>query len=324
MKEIDLYALLNRSRLRIPEADAFAGQRIVVTGAGGSIGSAIVRRLAGKVEALWCLGHSESPIFKLKQEFDQFPNVQFAICDVGHHPGTFLRRIQPDTVIHAAAHKHVGLMESAPDQAFRNNTEATIRLAYAAYAAGVQRFVFISTDKAAKPTSVMGASKRLAEAWLLTRAPFASVCRFGNVAGSSGSLIEIVYERLKAGQNLELTNPGMYRWFITPEEAVDLALAASCRPGLYTLDMGKPVKIQDIMERMMVQLDMQQIIIYTRPGSGEKLDEDLLNPDETAVSFNAASDLIFVKNRLNLSRVDEALEAVRCGSMTLVEAANSL
>jgi FlaA1/EpsC-like NDP-sugar epimerase len=301
-----LLSLLGRERLSIPEAFGFNADRVLITGAGGSIGSAIARRLAGKVSFLGCIGHSEAPIFKLKQDLDQHPNVQFWVRDIGHEPEEFIKRLNPDLIIHAAAHKHVGLMEDSPEQAFLNNTQATIKLATAAYAGGVKKFVFISTDKAANPTSVMGASKRLAEAWCLSRAPYASVCRFGNVAGSSGSLIEIVHERLAAGKDLVLTHEEMTRYFITPDEAVDLVMAASCAPGLYTLDMGDPVKILDIMTRMANRAGRISRITISQPGSGEKLEETLFNRGEVStVCENSA--LLKVKTVIDARKVAQAL-----------------
>lgn len=324
MQNLDLLGLLGREALQIPEISNFEGQRVVVTGAGGSIGSAIVKRLAGKIDFVGMIGHSEAPIFKLNLELAGCQGIDFEICDATTHPHEWLEKWQPDVVIHAAAHKHVGLMEHSPQAAFMNNTAGTMRIAGASFAAGVKRFVFISTDKAARPTSVMGASKRLAEAWCLTRAPFASVCRFGNVAGSSGSLIEIVRDKILAGQDLSLTSEDMQRYFITPDEAVDLALASSIRPGLYTLDMGKQIRIRDIMERMMAQMGKTVGINVTNPVSGEKLDEDMFNPGETPYSKNSASDLIYVQADLNTRMVALAYAGVLSGKMTLVEAANSL
>lgn len=324
MRDLDLLALLGREALKIPEAQAFTGCRVVVTGAGGSIGSAIVKRLAGQVSFVGMIGHSEAPIFKLNLDLAGRQGIDFEICDAGRDPEKWLDRWQPDVIIHAAAHKHVGLMERSTSAAFMNNTCNTMRIAGAAFAAGVKRFVFISTDKAARPTTVMGASKRLAEAWCLTRAPFASVCRFGNVAGSSGSLIELVQNKIRAGQDLTLTDEGMKRYFITPDEAVDLALAASIKPGLYTLDMGKPIAIRDIMDRMMTQMGKRVGINVTNPVSGEKTDEDLFNPGETPYSKNPASDLIYVQTDLSTRLVGLAYAGVLSGKMSLVEAANSL
>lgn len=327
MRNLDLLKILGRDALRIPEADDFSGKRIVITGAGGSIGSAIARRLVGQVSFLGLIGHSEAPIFKLRNELGLGPDRQYAVRDAGYKPEQWLCAWQPDTVIHCAAHKHVGLMEDSPQSAFQNNTENTIRIAREAQKWGVKRFVFISTDKAVQPTSVMGASKRLAEAWLLTHQPrFASICRFGNVIGSSDSLVQIIEATLRERRPLTLTSEGMKRYFITPEEAANLALAAACRPGMVTLDMGSAIPIRTIMERMMEQMGVSVPIVVTSPGSGEKEDENLFNPEETlwTAAWTHATDLLRVQSELQIEAVDLALHHVRTGTQTLVEAANSL
>lgn len=329
--EINLLNLLEREPLRLPDRDFPSTiKRVVVTGAGGSIGSAIVKRLLGTVEFIGLVGHSEAPIFRLQQDIaDNLGETQVdtRIVSVGNHPEQWIDTWEPDLIIHAAAHKHVGLMASQPEAALSNNTMNTITLANAAYAMGVPKFVFISTDKAADPTTVMGASKRLAEAYLLSRAPYASVCRFGNVIGSSGSVVEIFYERLSKGQPVNLTSPGMKRYFITPDEAVSLTLASVLEPGLYSLDMGPQVLISDIIDRLGKQLGVIPQVNITNPVAGEKEDEQLFNEGEKAErifwDFHP-TDLLSISTNLNPYRVNKVLAAIQAGKLDIIDGARGL
>jgi FlaA1/EpsC-like NDP-sugar epimerase len=321
--ELNLLDLLNRPRLHIPEAAHFHGRRVAITGAGGSIGSALAERLVGQVEFLGLLNIAEAPLFKLKQRLGG-QAVGFRVCDVGRNPGEWLSEWGIDTVLHAAAHKHVGLMESQPDEAFRNNTQTTMRLATAAESVGA-RMVLISTDKAANPTCVMGASKRLAEAWLLTHHENFGVCRFGNVIGSSGSVVEIVHDNLLAGDPVTLTSTDMKRFFITPNEAVDLVLATAGEcGGLYTLNMGEQVSVELIIRRVAQQMGKPlELLMLGQPTSGEKEVEDLLNPGETAEAYEGSA-LMYIDWSLSQQIINEALEGFISGRTSLVEAANSL
>lgn len=279
--------LLNRPEHRFPEEkfdEALAGRRVLVTGAGGSIGSALVRRLVKSPAAfIGGIGHSELPIFNLRQSLDDASRLETAILDIGHEHvmHELLARWKPDLLIHAAAHKHVGLMESQPEQAFLNNSVATINLAKIAMASeSVRRFVFISTDKAVEPTSIMGASKRVAEVWLRRHAaPFATICRFGNVLGSSGSLVEIIERKVATGEPITITDAKMERFFITAKEAVGLVLTAALleEGDGFTISMGNPVAIMDIVEALAPRAT---IVITGAPGSGEKLSEQIVGYGE--------------------------------------------
>lgn len=321
--ELDLLGLLGRPRLQIPEAEQFQASCVVITGAGGSIGSAIAARLVGKVKRLVLMGHSEDPIFRLKQKYEKFGDaVQYVVCDVGNDPGSWLHTWSPDLVIHAAAHKHVGLMEQSPAEAFRNNTQATMDIAYSLALYKNTRMVFVSTDKAVRPTSVMGASKRLAEAYLLSCCENVSVCRFGNVIGSSGSLVEIVRDKLLADQPVTLTDPLMKRFFIVPEEAVDLVLAASNKPGLYTLEMGEPVLIKELILRVRDQLHKDSVEINIgKPLSGEKFDEDLYGANETTTKAFESS-LLKISYVLDSDTVVGAINDAGRNPQSIVECAN--
>lgn len=331
---LDLLSLLGREALNIPEAKLFNyRQRVVVTGAGGSIGSALVHHLAGNVDFLGCIGHSEAPIFALKQRYGLIPTVDYEVRDAGYEPKDWISRWRPDLIIHTAAHKHVGLMENQPKEAYRNNAETTIKIASTARHYGVNRVVFMSTDKAVNPTCVMGASKRMAEAWLLTNASaLSSVCRCGNVIGSSGSLVEIIQDQITSNKPVTLTDPDMKRYFVTPREVVDLLLAAaSVKTGLYTLNMGEPYNIENIIRRVAAALGKPNYPIQIgQPVSGEKKDEALVGPSErwepcwNFMGFDPGTALVRIATNLESGRVDDALRAYYSGEKTIVEAANSL
>lgn len=334
--KIDYAKLLSRPEWQFNylEIDSyFRNKRVVITGAGGTIGSAIAHKLAKGpgVAFLGLVGHSELPIFRLKNELGKyhFPHPEFSVTDIGSSAmGDLLLRWKPDLIIHAAAHKHVGLMELQPQAAFANNTLATQNLAHWAKATGEPEIVFISTDKAARPTSNMGASKRLAEAWLLTHYPKIKVCRFGNVLGSSGSLIEIAAKKIAEGAPLSITDASMKRFFITPAEAVGLVLQSTAftdiqTPSLFSIRMGDEVKIVDVLERLGEQLAMPVNYEYYRPGDGEKLSEDLLNPGET--EFNTRNDgIVQILFDLHEGVVDTAIRQVKQNVGDLKWAANNL
>lgn len=236
-----------------------------------------------------------------------------------------MERFKPQVIIHAAAYKHVGLMECQPTEAFQNNTEGTIALAKFAQDLSVEKFVLISTDKAARPSSNMGASKMLAEAWLLANYPEATICRFGNVLGSSGSLIEIAAKQIEAGEPVTLTDRRMVRYVITPNEAVGLVLTSGLLlgAGLFVLDMGAPVLVEDLIYRLAAQLGKPLSLNITEAGAGEKLNEDLVNPHE--VLRPTVHDKIFrILSNITPGMVDHALGRVREDIRELKAAANSL
>lgn len=331
---IDYAKLLSRPEWRFNHLaiDSYLqGKRVLITGAGGTIGSAIARRIASGpgVAFLGLVGHSELPIFRLKSELGklQYPH-NFSVTDIGApEMGDLLHHWRPDIIIHAAAHKHVGLMELQPQAAFANNTLATQNLANWAKFTGEPEIIFISTDKAARPTSNMGASKRLAEAWLLTHYPKIKVCRFGNVLGSSGSLIEIAAKKIAEGAPLSITDASMKRFFITPSEAVGLVLQSAAfpiqTPSLFSIRMGEEVKIVDVIERLGEQLCMPVNYEYYRPGDGEKLSEDLLNPGETEAASEHAG-IVRILFDLHPGVVDTAIRQAIQNIGDLKWAANNL
>jgi FlaA1/EpsC-like NDP-sugar epimerase len=297
VREIDIADLLRRRPvLARPEAGAYLQGRVVlVTGAGGSIGSELCRQVARVgPAAIVLLGHGENSIFDianlLREAHPSLP-VHEVIADVRHEGrlADIFRRYRPEVVFHTAAHKHVRLMESHPEEAITNNVLGTRALVHAAVAANVERFVFVSTDKAVAPTSIMGASKRVAELIVRDAAhthgrAFVSV-RFGNVLGSRGSVVPEFKRQIERGGPITITHPDAKRFFMTIPEAVYLVLKAgglSDSGELFVLNMGEPVRILDLAHDLLRlsrltpnDIPIQQIGL--RPG--EKLEEALWEPD---------------------------------------------
>jgi FlaA1/EpsC-like NDP-sugar epimerase len=301
-RKIELEDLLGRAPVALDVAglaELFSGQVVVVTGAGGSIGSELCRQIARfGVGRLVCVDISEFGIYQLEQELRQaHPQMQGVYYTANvREPDrlrAILRRHQPSVVFHAAAYKHVPLMEQHNEiEALRTNVLGTLHAAEAAAACGARRFVMISTDKAVNPTNVMGASKRMAELLVQAvalrepRTQFVSV-RFGNVLGSSGSVVPLFTQQIARGGPLTVTHPDIVRYFMTIPEAAQLVLQAGLvgRSGqIFVLDMGEPVKIVELA-RMLIRLSgktEQDIpISFTGLRPGEKLYEELLADDET-------------------------------------------
>ncbi|MEO8376132.1 MAG: nucleoside-diphosphate sugar epimerase/dehydratase, partial [Candidatus Sumerlaeota bacterium] len=306
VRRIEVEDLLGRSAVKIdlPTAGNYLqGETVLITGAGGSIGSELARQVARAGAAkLLLLGKGENSIFDiavdLRQKFSSVPN-ETIIADVrdADRMETIFETHKPSIVFHAAAHKHVTLMESAPDEAIRNNVFGTATVAQLANQFGVKRFVLISTDKAVRPVSVMGATKRLAEHIVFAMAAQSdtlfSVVRFGNVLGSRGSAIPLFQQQIENGGPVTLTHPDVIRYFMTIPEAVSLVLQAGAqekRGGLYLLDMGEPVRIADLARTLIVlsgyrpDIDIKIEYIGLRPG--EKLREELLTQSEGADKTN--------------------------------------
>jgi FlaA1/EpsC-like NDP-sugar epimerase len=265
--------------------------RVLVTGAGGSIGSEICRQVAGFGPAqLVLLDHDETHLHDTVSMLDG-PCHQ-ALVDINDRETLFevFERYQPDVVLHTAAHKHVPVLEDHPVEAARTNVFGTLNVIEASATVGVTRFLLVSSDKAVRPSSVMGASKRVAEQVLLNRAPQGGVycaVRFGNVLGSRGSVIPTFARQIKSGGPVTVTDPRMTRFFLSVEEAVQLVLQASLLSegrDIFMLEMGEPVPIIDLARRMIqlsggrVDVDIPIKVIGIRPG--EKLAEDLRESDE--------------------------------------------
>jgi FlaA1/EpsC-like NDP-sugar epimerase len=327
IRDVSLEDLLRREPVRL-ETNAIAGylegRTVLVTGAGGSIGSEIVRQVSRfKPRKLILLGRGENSIFTIEQELKRtWPELEYALVIGDVRDRTKLedvfRRFSPHVVFHAAAHKHVYLMEHNPDEAILNNVFGTKNLVDLCLEHGVERLVNISTDKAVNPTSVMGASKRVAEYIVESGArraeagqTFSSV-RFGNVLGSRGSVIPKFQQQIRDGGPVTVTDPAMIRYFMLIPEAAQLVLQAGGLPengAVYVLDMGEPVKIVDLA-RDVIRLSGFEVgkdieIVFTGAQPGEKLYEELLTSDEGTQA--SKYEKIFVAKQGSMS--DDQLEA---------------
>ena len=303
-RQVELADLLGRAAVQLDVrglSGLLAGQVALVTGAGGSIGSELCRQIARfGVRQLVCIDASEIAIYALEQEFKaRFPELAVRYYTANVREPERLRdlfmRHRPAVVLHAAAYKHVPLMEDDNAiEALRTNVLGTLNAARAATACGAQRFVLISTDKAVNPTNVMGASKRLAELALQAHAaqhPGTHCCavRFGNVLGSSGSVVPRFAAQIAVGGPVTVTHPDIVRYFMTIPEAAQLVLQAGLMGEsgtIFVLDMGEPVKIVDLA-RLMIRLSNKTEddipIHFTGLRPGEKLYEELLADDETTL-----------------------------------------
>jgi FlaA1/EpsC-like NDP-sugar epimerase len=295
IRDVDINDLLGREviQLDLDLIEAYVRDKtILVTGAGGSIGSEMCRQVCVfKPEVLLLVEQAENPLFYIEQELrKQFPDIIVAtiICDITDRMRVELifEEYKPEVVIHAAAHKHVPLMELNPGEAVKNNVVGTQVVANAADKCGTTNFVMISTDKAVNPTSIMGSSKRIAEMYIqdLSRTSnthFVTV-RFGNVLGSDGSVVPIFKKQIAEGGPVTVTHPEMKRYFMTIPEASQLVLqAATMGKGgeIFVLDMGEPVKIVDLARELITLSGFRPgediEIVYTGPRAGEKLFEEL-------------------------------------------------
>ena len=304
LRPVEVEDVLGREPVEV-DLDAIAGylggEVVVVTGAGGSIGAELCRQVSRLGPAkLILIDHSEPALFEIERELVRersFTAVAAVVADV--KDGAKLRQVfdeyRPGVIFHAAAYKHVAMMEANPVEAVRNNTLGTRTVADIAVEFGAERFVLVSTDKAANPKTVMGQSKALCE-WIVEtyghRADVSTrfvAVRFGNVLGSSGSVIPIFRRQIAKGGPVTVTHPEMTRFFMTIPEAVQLIVQAGAIGGrgqVYVLDMGEPVRIVDLAEKM-IRLSGKEPrveigITFIGPAPGEKLHEELIGDGESA------------------------------------------
>lgn len=304
MREVQIEDLLPREEIEI-DLDAvkelIRGKRVMVTGSAGSIGSEIVRQLAQfDPELMVLVDQAETPQHDIRLMMARdYPNVKAesivtTICNQTRMETVF-KMYRPDFVFHAAAYKHVPMMEDNPCEAIQNNVEGTKVLADLSVKYGVKKFVMISTDKAVNPTNVMGCSKRICEIYVQSLNRVADTqfvtTRFGNVLGSNGSVIPLFREQIRRGGPVTVTHPNIYRYFMLIPEACRLVLEAGTMGNggeIFVFDMGAPVKIADLAKRMIMLSGAKNVEIkYTGLRDGEKLYEEVLDDGErTKPTFN--------------------------------------
>jgi FlaA1/EpsC-like NDP-sugar epimerase len=295
LREVEIEDLLRRAPTHIDEGKigtSLSGKRVIVTGAGGSIGSELCRQIARwGPSALILLGHGENSIFETLLDLEEnFPSVPLhpVIADVRDidRINTVFDRLRPQVVFHTAAHKHVPLMESNIEEAVTNNVLGTRNVVEASLSYGIDELVLISTDKAIRPSSIYGAAKRLSELIVLDAAQRSgrafSVVRFGNVLGSRGSVVPLFKRQIARGGPITITHPDMKRYFMTIPEAVHLVLQASSIGAggeVFVLNMGEQIRILDLAEDLIrlsgLEPGKDVDIVFTGIRPGEKLSEEL-------------------------------------------------
>jgi FlaA1/EpsC-like NDP-sugar epimerase len=301
LREVAIDDLLRRAPVALDLAKVGSlldGRTVLVTGAAGSIGSELVRQvLRFPAKKLLLVDHNENGLFYLEREIrSKMPDarVETLIADItdGARVTSLFRQYRPEVVLHAAAHKHVPMMEANAGEAVKNNVFGTLTVADAAHASGASVFVMISTDKAVRPTSIMGTTKRVAEMIIQSRGQSSTTrfvnVRFGNVLGSAGSVVPILREQIAKGGPVTVTHPEMRRYFMTIPEATQLVLQAAAlaeRSEIFVLDMGEPVKVvdlaRDLIELSGFRPDVDIPIQFTGIRPGEKLFEELLLDHES-------------------------------------------
>ena len=300
LRDVEVEDLLGRDPISV-DLDSILGyvqrKTVLVTGGGGSIGSELCRQIAGhQPKRIVIVDIYENNAYDIQQELKQkYPQLDLVVLIASvrntNRINSIMKEYHPDIIYHAAAHKHVPLMEVSPNEAIKNNVFGTWKTAQAAVQNGVKKFVLISTDKAVNPTNIMGASKRICEMIIQTYnrhydTEFVAV-RFGNVLGSNGSVIPLFKNQIAAGGPVTVTHPDIIRYFMTIPEAVSLVLQAGvyARGGeIFVLDMGEPVKILDLAKNLIklsgYKVDEDIRIEFTGLRPGEKLYEELLMSEE--------------------------------------------
>ncbi len=327
LRDVDVADLLGREEIVLNTravSGYIAGETVLVTGGGGSIGSELARQLCKVAPArIVIFDMYENDAYMLRNELlAEYDDIDFVIeignvCDEARINEVF-EKYRPGAVFHAAAHKHVPLMESCPREALHNNVFGTLNTVRAADAYGAARFIFISTDKAVNPTSVMGATKRMGEMvmqyYARTSKTIFSAVRFGNVLGSNGSVIPVFQRQIAAGGPVTVTHPEIERFFMTIPEASRLVIQAGgmARGGeIFILDMGEPVKIVDLAKGL-IQLqgltpDVDVPIVFTGLREGEKMYEELLMDEESTLPTNNQSIMVSTGQDISYKEVAQKL-----------------
>jgi FlaA1/EpsC-like NDP-sugar epimerase len=342
IRDVAIEDLLRREPITLDSeaiAHAIQGRTVMITGAGGSIGSELCRQVSQFApRCLLLVERAENALFEIHREIARnFPEQRTLPCiaDIGDRGrmSQLFAEYQPDVLFHAAAHKHVPLMEEQPCEAVKNNVQGTRQLADLADEHGVETFVMISTDKAVRPTSVMGASKRAAEIYVQSRARFSQTrfvtVRFGNVLGSAGSVVPIFKKQIAAGGPVTVTHPDMERYFMTIPEATQLVLQAGTMGAggeIFILDMGEPVKIVDLA-RDLIRLsgfsEDEMRIEFSGVRPGEKLFEELSTEEEAAHRTHHPKILVGRTSAEHTEEVehllDRLVEAALQGASSLVK-----
>ena len=303
IRDINIIELLDREEIQLDNQKIKAeltGKTILVTGAAGSIGSEIARQIIEYRPAkLVLLDIAETPIYHLELEFTKHPyvkNIEFVIADIRNKERmrNVFNTFKPDIIFHAAAYKHVPLMENNPSEAILANVAGTKTLADLACEFKVEKFIMVSTDKAVNPTNVMGASKRIAEIYVQTlnrngNTKFITT-RFGNVLGSNGSVIPLFTKQIQNGGPITITHPDITRFFMTIPEACQLVLEAGAKGKggeIFVFDMGESIKILDLAKKMIqlsgLKLGVDIQIVFTGLRPGEKLYEEVLATEENTL-----------------------------------------
>ena len=328
LRDVDVADLLGREEIILNTravSGYIAGETVLVTGGGGSIGSELCRQLCHVAPArivIFDMYENDAYLLRgeLMSEYDDLAiDIEIgSVCDEARVNEVFAK-YRPGAVFHAAAHKHVPLMEACPREAVRNNVFGTLNVVRAADAFGTGRFIFISTDKAVNPTSVMGATKRMGEMvmqyYARTSKTIFSAVRFGNVLGSNGSVIPVFQRQIAQGGPVTVTHPEIERFFMTIPEASRLVIQAGgmAHGGeIFILDMGEPVKIVDLAKGL-IQLsgltpDVDIAIEFTGLRNGEKMYEELLMDEESTIATDNASIMVSTGQEISYDEVAEKLD----------------